>query len=206
MKKYILVIVLLIISILLSFRYLDYLLANRKAFLYRESDHFLLLQKKEVLLNELSDFSFEDYFLILSKADLSYGYQFDQNLLRININGKDFLYPYRIREKETVEKVIYKEVVKEVEVFSTGQEERINQESAVQPVEEEEDYLEIRKDSLSFEKGSSLQEIIAAIQRQIDTNMRITVDYSLLNPNQIGQYRVYIIAKEEKYEISVEIT
>ena len=47
--------------------------------------------------------------------------------------------------------------------------------------------------------------IINAIQASIDTNIRISLDYSCLNPNDEGEYPVYIYSELGNEEMIIKI-
>ncbi len=205
MRRLLFIIILLCLSIYTSYRYLLLTLKSRVAFHFVPCEQAFLLQKKDIVLDDQKDFVLQEYFDILCNSDISYRYQFEENYLFIYLKGKKFAYPYQIKEPkiETVEKTIYKEVVKEVPVYLGN----TNTESDETTYESypEEDYFHLRNDYLSFPIDSDLSVIIEAISSDIDTNMQVSIDYSLLNPNQIGQYPIQIHTSNQDYVISVEI-
>ncbi len=205
MRRLLFIIILLCLSIYTSYRYLLFTLKSRVAFHFAPCEQAFLLQKKDIVLDDRKDFVLQEYFDILCNSDISYRYQFEENHLFIYLKGKKFAYPYQIKEPkiETVEKTIYKEVVKEVPVYLGN----TNTESDETTYESypEEDYFHLRNDYLSFPIDSDLSVIIEAISSDIDTNMQVSIDYSLLNPNQIGQYPIQIHTSDQDYVISVEI-
>ena len=205
MRRLLFIIILLCLSIYTSYRYLLFTLKSRVAFHFAPCEQAFLLQKKDIVLDDQKDFVLQEYFDILCNSDISYRYQFEENYLFIYLKGKKFAYPYQIKEPkiETVEKTIYKEVVKEVPVYLGN----TNTESDETTYESypEEDYFHLRNDYLSFPIDSDLSVIIEAISSDIDTNMQVSIDYSLLNPNQIGQYPIQIHTSDQDYVISVEI-
>lgn len=205
MRRLLFIIILLCLSIYTSYRYLLLTLKSRVAFHFVPCEQAFLLQKKDIVLDDQKDFVLQEYFDILCNSDISYRYQFEENYLFIYLKGKKFAYPYQIKEPkiETVEKTIYKEVVKEVPVYLGN----TNTESDETTYESypEEDYFHLRNDYLSFPIDSDLSVIIEAISSDIDTNMQVSIDYSLLNPNQIGQYPIQIHTSDQDYVISVEI-
>ena len=205
MRRLLFIIILLCLSIYTSYRYLLFTLKSRVAFHFVPCEQAFLLQKKDIVLDDQKDFVLQEYFDILCNSDISYRYQFEENYLFIYLKGKKFAYPYQIKEPkiETVEKTIYKEVVKEVQVYLGN----TNTESDETTYESypEEDYFHLRNDYLNFPIDSDLSVIIEAISSDIDTNMQVSIDYSLLNPNQIGQYPIQIHTSDHDYVISVEI-
>lgn len=204
MKKLLFMILILLITDLISFSYLRTLYLNRLDYHFEPHSKIFLCQKKDIILEEIDDFIFEEYFDVLSLRDYVYKYHFDKDRLYITIDDMTYTYPYEVREKEviTVEKVIYQEVVREIEkpaAVSTQRKEEIIE------YEVEEDYFRFLTEELSFEQGTDISLIISEIRNNVDTNQNVTIDYSQLNPNQIGQYSVFFITKEEKYAFSVKI-
>lgn len=204
MKKLLFMILILLITDLISFSYLRTLYLNRLDYHFEPHSKIFLCQKKDIILEEIDDFIFEEYFDVLSLRDYVYKYHFDKDRLYITIDDMTYTYPYEVREKEviTVEKVIYQEVVREIEKpapVSTQRKEEIIE------YEVEEDYFRFLTEELSFEQGTDISLIISEIRNNVDTNQNVTIDYSQLNPNQIGQYSVFFITKEQKYAFSVKI-
>ena len=208
MRKYIFIIFILIISIIFSFQYLSKIIHSKKAYPFEPSDHAFLLQKKDISIYEEDAFVFEDYFEIYTKGRLSYNYRFQDGEINIDIADKSFSYPYEIKEKETVEKIVYEQVIKEVQVpvyTGSSSSSASEQNESIAEEEYEQEYFTINKECFSYPSGTELSSIIYDIQSNIDSNMNISVDYSLLNPNQIGQYSLFLIANGEKREILVNI-
>ncbi len=205
MRRLLFIIILLCLSIYTSYRYLLFTLKSRVAFHFVPCEQASLLQKKDIVLDDRKDFVLQEYFDILCNSNTSYRYQFEEGHLIIYLKGKKFSYPYQIKEPkiETVEKTIYKEVVKEVPVYIGNQ--NTESDETIYESYPEEDYFHLRNDYLSFPKDSDLSVIIEAISSDIDTNMQASIDYSLLNPNQIGQYPIQIHTFDQDYVISVEI-
>ena len=202
MKRLILMIILLMISIIFSMYYLLESRNQKTAFTYCFLETPMIYQKKEIMIEDIRQFVFEEYFCILSENTCDTDYEFEEDRILIRINGKEFRYPYQIREPEviTVEKIIYKEKIKTERIVS----EEENDDRFVY-YEEESDYFRFRESSISFEKGTDISEIIGKLKECADTNQDISIDYSSLNPNQNGIYTVYFITEDKKYQFSVEI-
>ena len=204
MKKLLFMIVILVITDLISFSYLRALNQKKIDYHFEPHSNIFLCQKKDIILEEIDDFVFSEYFDVLSLRDYVFKYRFDDNRIYITIDDTTYSYPYEVKDKEviTVEKVVYQQIVKEVEkplpVSSQEKEEIIEYEI-------EEDYFRFRNDELSFQQGTDISEIISEISKNVDTNQNVTIDYSQLNPNQIGQYSVFFITKQQKYAFSVKI-
>ena len=208
MRKYISIIIFLIISIILSFSYLNRSIAEKRAYDYEPSKSFYLLQKKTVVLNEIKDFRFEEFFMILSKSPVSYRYEFSQDRLNVHISGKDFSYPYEIRPEKVIETTVYEEVIKEVPVYigaSKADDGQGSHEEDRNADEYEDDFFYLVQDHFTFSQGTPISKIIETVRESIQTNQTLSVDYSLLNPNQIGQYPLFILKNDGKTEIFVSI-
>ncbi|MCR4634070.1 MAG: hypothetical protein K5648_08105 [Erysipelotrichaceae bacterium] len=208
MRKYIYIIIFLIISIILSFSYLNQSITGKRAYEYIPSNNFYLLQKRKIVLNEIKDFSFDEFFMILSKSPVSYRYEFSEDRLLIHICGKDFSYPYEIRPEKIIETTVYEEVIKEVPVYidRPGADNTPYLQNDDRETEDyEEEYFYLMKDHFTFPQGTKIAEIIDTIRDSIKTNQTLSVDYSLLNPNQIGQYPLFVLKNDGKTEIFVFI-
>lgn len=202
MKKTIPLIIILLIFIFLSYRYLKVSIDDKKTFIFRNDSKPLIYQKKELELEDPELFEFKDYFTILSNNEYQYKYAFDEENIIVSLNNEKFLFPYRIKEKE--KEIVTEYVIKEVYINTTSHNEINNTETVSsthstegidQSYEYEAEYLNMQNNVLSFEKGTDISMIINAIQASIDTNIRISLDYSCLNPNDEGEYPVYIYSE-----------
>ena len=200
MRKLLFSIGLLIFLNIISYLYLLEIVQGQETFVFKPEQSAFIIQKKDIILDDTADFEFDDYFLICSFANYLYRYEFTQDYLKIRLDGKDYFYPYKISEKEV--EVVEKVVVKEVYVQTSSP---VQETGQVDEDDYEENYFVLLKDHCRFEAGSDMSDIISTIQSCVSTNMRTTVDYSQLNPNQIGYYSVFFITDEQKYEISIEI-
>ena len=213
MKKLISVIILLTVFICFSYRYLKNTIDEKKTFIFRLSSKPLIFCKKKLELDDQESFEFDEYFRILSNSNYQYKYSFDDENILISLNNDKFSYPYLIKEKE--KEIVTEYVIKEVYVNnavstnSNSTPEEISYHSPEgmnQSYEYEAEYLNLLNSVLYFEKGSDISDIINAIQGSIDTNVRISVDYSSLNPNDEGEYPVFIYSDKGNDQITVKIT
>ena len=213
MKKLISVIILLTVFICFSYRYLKNTIDEKKTFIFRLSSKPLIYCKKKLELDDQESFEFDEYFRILSNSKYQYKYSFDDENILISLNNDKFSYPYLIKEKE--KEIVTEYVIKEVYVNnavstnSNSTPEEISYHSPEgmnQSYEYEAEYLNLLNSVLYFEKGSDISDIINAIQGSIDTNVRISVDYSSLNPNDEGEYPVFIYSDKGNDQITVKIT
>ena len=212
MKKTILVIILLLIFIFLAYRYLRISIDDKKTFIFTNDSKPLIYRKKKLELDDLESFEFKEYFSILSNNEYQYKYSFDEDSIIVSLNSEKYVFPYLIKEKE--KEIVTEYVIKEVYINTASYSENNDStpvltthssEGIDQSFELENEYLNIQNNVLSFEKGTDLSVIINAIQSCIDTNVRISVDYSCLNPNNEGDYPVYIYSQSENGEIIVKI-
>ncbi|MBR4470578.1 MAG: hypothetical protein IKS54_04610 [Erysipelotrichaceae bacterium] len=70
MKKLLFMILILLITDLISFSYLRTLYLNRLDYHFEPHSKIFLCQKKDIILEEIDDFIFEEYFDVLSIRDL----------------------------------------------------------------------------------------------------------------------------------------
>lgn len=206
MYKLIFVFLILLVTDIISFNYLTIINADKTAYPFSPGSNNMIFQKKEIVLDDPSDFEFNTYFSMLGFKDTAFKYEFSKDHLIVNVDGKRFLYDYEIKEPqiETVEKVVYKEVVKEAGKESSHGSASVS-ESEIEGYMYEESYFRLHRESAGFEKGTEISEIILFLKDQADTNMQVTIDYSSLNPNQIGQYMIYFITENGKSPFLIEI-
>lgn len=198
MKKLFLIAIFLIISICFLFTYLNDIQKDKHPFVFAESDRTFLYQKKEILLNNTNEFLFDEYFSFIGSQKPPYRYHFDDSQIIISFDEHTFTFPFHIKEseKEIIETVIIKEVYKEK---PTG-----NSSDSVLN-ESRQKHFDIVKDYFSFSEGTDLSVIISQISNAVDTNERIVIDYSMLNPNEKGTYHVFLSSDEHSAMITVDI-
>lgn len=189
MKKLILIILLMLIDLILGY-YLFTLNSDRKAFIYSLPDVQYLVQLEQVRLNSIEEFNFDNYFKIISFYN-KYSYSYDDNYIYINLDkNKEYRFKYEILEPEVIEKIVYKEVEKEV----------VKQDDYV-----EQDFFYVNEDRLIFNKDTDLEIIRNELIDNIVTTQQTNIDYSRLNVSHVGQYSVFYIGEDSKIQIIVEI-
>ena len=203
MKKLLFFLSFIILTDLFSFIYLKQLMDKRTAFSFESHTKPLIYQKRDIVLKDVDDFVFEDYFSVLSAGSITISYKTDGDQIKVFMDEEEYEFPYEIIPPEviTVEKIVYKE--KEV-IKETVTEGNRNENGTVS-YETEADYFYLKNQSLSFEKGTDISVIIREITDSVDTNQDVSVDYSQLNPNQTGTDQVFFITKSQKYDIFVNI-
>ena len=212
MRKIIFLLFMLLILNALSFSYLYILNENRTVFSSFTYEKPLIIQNKELILDDIESFKLDDYFTILCNEQYSYKYEFNDESLIICLNYECFYYDYSLREPEIIETIIEKEVIKEVYINTVNNQKTEKEESDNSinnehgDYEYENDYFILKTDYCCFPCDTDLNTIIQEIQNYVETNKRITVDYSQLNPSQNGYYSVYFITNDAKYELIVEIS
>lgn len=212
MKKFIIIIFVLSVFIVLSYRYLKNSVDEKKTYILSITSKPLIYRKKKLEIEDIDSFEFDEFFSILSNNEYQFKYSFtDENIL-ISLNNERFSYPYTIKEKE--KEIITEYIIREVYVNSISEG---NNDSQIQEAsyhsseginnsfEYEAEYFNLLNSSLSFEKGTDISVIINSIQSNIDTNKRISIDYSLLNPNDEGEYPVYIYSDDDNKQIIIKI-
>ena len=204
MKKYLIIILFLTISIYFSYTYLMETIDSKLALKVTLNNDPLIYQKRELILDDIESFNFDDYFTVLSNSNYRISYIFNENSIDISLNDKHYIYPYTIREKE--KEIVTEYVIQEVYIETPVSVDTNNSyEHDVIQYEEEKDYLNIINSTLSISSGTDLNDIIYSIQNNIDTNVRISVDYSSLNPNYPGDYIIYIYSDIGNNQILIKI-
>ena len=201
MKKLFLTAVLLIIAICFLYAYLNEIRKDKHPFVFTESDRAFLYQKKDILLNNTDEFLFEEFFSFIGNQKPAFRYRFDEGQIIISFDEHTFTFPYLIREpeKEIIETIIVKEVYKENKVKPAE-----NNSGSVF-TETRQEYFNVIKDYFSFSEGTDLSVIISQMSNAVDTNEKIVIDYSMLNPNEKGTYNVYLSSDEHSAVITIEI-
>lgn len=211
MKKLFLILV-LSISILVSYRYLQDCLERRKAFAFVSTSDGLLLKKKEILLNERDEFIFDDYFEILSFSETSYAYEMNDETLTVEMNGKRYDYPYRIREKEVIEvevpvyQTIYLPMETSAPLSATDHSSDMNYaETPIQQQTSSEPYLHLLTSSKSYPLNTDIDKIISDLYSSFDSNTSVMIDYSHLNSSVSGSYPIYFLYEYKQKEMTINI-
>ena len=209
MKKYLLIIILLFMFIFVGYAYLSQISVDAIPYVLKIIDNPLIYLKKELIIDDIESFDFDEYFQILSNNEFKYKYTFNADNLNIFINNNKYSYPYKIKEKE--KEIITEYIIQEVYIENNSNNYNNNNipnqsnNDTIHSFDLEPDYFYILNDYLSFPLGSELSQIINEIQNNIDTNIRVSIDYSSLNPNSIGEYIIYIHSNNETKSIIINI-
>lgn len=193
MKKLILAIFVLVAIDVALFYYLANLVDNQNAFEYKIINQPIVYQYKDIVLNDVDDFVFENYFKIINSSEKNYNYYFDDENLIIKISNNEYSIKYELTEPVVIEKVIYENSQNNI---NTTYDEYVY---------EEYDCFYVDNEYLFFDLGTSLDEIRQILLANINTTYETSIDYSRLNTSQIGQYEVFYVTKNEKIKIIVEI-
>jgi len=195
MRKFLISIILLAILDVVLLNRLQDIDSKSIEYEYNISNDSLLIQKKDVVLDDIQDFIFNDYFDIVSFNKSKYQYDFLDTNLKVIFNDKEYLFNYEINEPEVIEKIVY-----------------VSQEAEYQePIESndvyyyEDDYFYVIDDYMCFSIDTSIDEIRSCLQSNICTSVQTSIDYSSVNTSQYGQYVVFYISENEILEIIVEI-
>lgn len=193
MKKLFLAIFVLVAIDVALFYYLANLVDNQNAFEYKITNQPIVYQYKDIVLNDVDDFVFENYFKIINSSEKNYNYYFDDENLIIKISNNEYSIKYELTEPVVIEKVIYENSQNNI---NTTYDEYVY---------EEYDCFYVDNEYLFFDLGTSLDEIRQILLANINTTYETSIDYSRLNTSQIGQYEVFYVTKNEKIKIIVEI-
>ena len=161
------------------------------------------------MIKENDTLKIDEYFQFLSFSQPSYRYQQENDLLRLFLDNRTYDFSILIKQKETDEE---KENVKMDENSSkipvANPDNRNTVSNTDQPEirkEENKDYFKILSSYYSFSEGTDISSIIAKLGSAIDTNQKLIVDFSELNPNEKGKYKVIFSSENNRAEITVEI-
>jgi len=207
-KKFILILLLTLLN-LYSYQYLKSTLSNQNPFFFIEDEQSYFYQKKNISLMENEEFRIDDYFGFFGLENPSYKYKFEGNNLILTINDKKYFFDYElISERQNEIEDGKEEAIKEESKTERNNNHQSNntannQNEPEQP--KESNYFHIKKDYYSFKEGTDIGEIIAGIGKAVDSNQKLIVDYSSLNPNEKGIYNVYFASDDHKATIIVEI-
>lgn len=198
MKKFILLIIIFTLLDIYLYKYYLKIENQRKEYAYKNTDKPLLYQKKDIVLNNIEDFIFDDYFTIISFNDVSYDYKFDNDILKIKIKDIDYVFEfnYEIIKPKIIEKTIYKTV--------TEYKDSNNYDNSINEYYQNE--TKLVKDYFVFDLGTDLSTIISIIGSEaIISDQSVTCDYSSLNPYEIGSYSINLYTDNEIYTITCQI-
>ena len=215
MKKLIIIICLLAINIL-SYKYLIYLNNKSEAFIYNYSDNYLLILKKDIVLDDIESFVFDDYFIINSFKTFDYDYRFDSENIYISIDDSIYHYPYSIKEKEIEEVIIYQYLLSNNNSFKqdNSNQNNISDSSYTDKTEAQIDQVientqqntfNLYRSSLTYSLNTELDTIINDIYACFETDYDVEIDYSLLNTSDLGTYIVYLNYGDNSAQISIQI-
>ena len=193
MKKYVITILLLTsVNIFLSF-YLQNIVINQDSFEYVYKEKPIIYQKKDIELNNIEEFKFEEYFEILNFNENSYSYNFKDDYLSVKLKdiNEEFVYDYVIIEPEVIETIKYQTITEYVYP------EYVYDQGAC--------YIEADTYELSFESGTDIANIIHELGDIVYSSDYVTCDYSSINPNSVGTYKAYFYSDCGNIEILVKI-
>lgn len=182
------------------YRYLLNQINNKKAYVYENNDDVFVYQKRNLELDDINKFVFEDYFKILSFNDTKCKYDFDNDYLYIHINNNDYKFKYHLIEPKTIEKVVY---VKE-ESNITTKDEIVNENYDLSI--EENSFFYVDNEYFNYPLDTDLQIIRNDLMNNIHSSYQVSIDYSTLNTSYFGQYSVFYLAEDKKIEIIIEIS
>lgn len=201
MRKLLILIVILIFLNIFAFNYLENSINNQKEYRFDINKQQFIIQKKDLILDEDNDFIFDEYFAILSFNKPQYKYDIDDENINVTIANRKLSYPYSIKEKEVIE--VEKVITQNIPVYIP---QYINSDNnVVNTSQSNNSYFSVVNSYYSFSKETDINHIISVIRNAVDTNQEVTIDFSSLNPNEPGIYKVYFYTDSNSVSINVEI-
>ena len=205
MKKYFIISFLLIIINIILFLYLNNLINNRFTYSFVYEDKPILVHNKNIELNNINEFDFNNYFKILTFNDQNYTYNFDDNNLIIIINDNKYKVNYNLFEPEIIERIVYVDnYIDKPKYKNKSPNNKINDTTA-EEVAIKNDYFYIDNNYFEFVLDTDLTTIVDVLTSNLHTTYVTKLDYSNLNVSQIGQYSVYYISENQKIEVLINI-
>ncbi|MBQ0036958.1 MAG: hypothetical protein KBT35_08605 [Firmicutes bacterium] len=192
MKKKVLFIMFLIVINTIGICYLLSIKIN-KPYQYIIATKPIVLLQKELVLDDIDNYVFDNYFDVFSFVSYSVNYSFSDDelslLVKTDMDEYRFNYQYKIKEPIVIEK----EVIKEVYI-EQAHNESIDGNNTIDDVEEEhvqeEGIVFEGYRDLTFKVGTDISDIVYALTKDIVCNVQISIDYSSLNTSIEGCYPV----------------
>ncbi len=217
MSRLIFVFVFMLCLDIMAYSFLKNVSDQRKALPVNIDKHMFIYEKKDLVLDQDGEFSFDEYFGILSASKKNCRYSMEDDTIDIDFEGETLRFPYSFREEEVIEHetVIIKEVPvyipnpdRETDNISHIKEEGPTPIAGIQEShidQTDQPYMELSCAYYSFPKQTGLHEIISVIRNAVVSNEAVTIDYSSLNPDVAGTYPVLFISDHHTESVTVEI-
>lgn len=189
MKKIVILTILFTLDILLLI-YLKQINENKIPFNYKDESKQILLNKKDLELNNINDFNFDEYFQVLTINKPKYSLNINDNI-SITLNNKEYKFDFKIIEPEIIEKIIYENVPTSYE-----------NEDMKNKIDE---YFYVENYYFEYVINTDIDKIAYDLSENVYSTNDIRIDYSRLNTSQIGQYSIFYLSNNEKIEIFVNI-
>lgn len=154
----------------------------------------IVLLQKELLLDDIDNFVFDNYFDVFTYVPYSVNYSFSDNelslLIKTDFDEYYFSYSYKIKEPIIIEK----EVIKEVYIEKNNNENN-NESNEINDTNEEyhdnDDEIVFKGyRDLTFKVDTDISDIVYALTKDIVCNVQVSLDYSSLNTSVEGCYPV----------------
>ena len=207
MKKLIFIIIILIICNLISYKYLSIIHSSRKALTFDLPEKVFILPINDLVIYEGQEYDENSLFEFLSFSDIAHSYLIDDNSINIMVDNKKYSFPYVYKAKEviTVEKIVYKEINKKVEIKENKEDIPTVKENSIQESNTSNNTLKLSSKTFSYPLDTDVGKIINDIERSIRCDSAFDIDYMNLNSSCEGNYTVYINSEVGNSEINVEI-
>ena len=203
MKKLIFITLLLMILDLFAYHYLNSIIGKIKPLKLDIKENNIIYQKKDLLIHDTGSFELLDYFIVYGKP---FKYSIDDNYVNININEEKVQIPYQLVEKEIEETIIYVDRPIYQNAYENNQIEDNNSfHNEINVIETYEKPSISYNGSYSFSVNTDINSIVDTILSSISTSIPISLDYSFLNPNEKGEYIVFLNSEIDSKQIVVNI-
>ena len=171
MKKKVLFICFLILLISIAYKYLSLISNGIYTYKYVNNRKPVIILKNEIEIYDIDSFTFDYYFDVISYIDYSYKYEFNDSNIIITIsnnNGSyDYVFPYKLKEKEVIEVVKEVYIEKEIPIYSENNSTTDNN-----------IYFEGYHD-IFCRVGTDISDIVYELTKDIVTNCQVSIDYSI---------------------------
>ena len=207
MSKLLFLLILLLFLNVFGYIYLKNISNERKSFPIAFKENILLYQKKDIVLYDPNDFVFEDYFVFLSFLDPIYRFNVDDVSVTVLFNDASLEYPLQLKEKEIVEKIVYRD--KPASVSETVRIPEVPESSSSEAEKPQSTgnshYLNLHQQRFSFPQGTDINTIVTTLTGAADSDTKITIDFSSVNPNEKGTYAAVFATDYEQKSVRVII-
>lgn len=213
MFKYYSLIVLLIVTDILGFKYLNFLDSQKHEYPLVINEKPYVFLKKDIKLYDTEDFVFDNYIYVICNKSYSYDYEFSDDVLEVNIcvldDSYSFTYEYSIIEKEVIKEIVYRDVYHESKPQSHAESVNGGNSGSSKPVSNNvpvPSSFTLIKSSLSYSIDTEIGRVLADLSSCFVSDCYVSVEYSELNTSVPGTYPINLYpASGGSYTVWVNI-